>query len=333
MVHAINFTGPCKGSPLRFQIQGVIKAPKDPKLFCHPIWISFHYVNGLEIEGGGTLDGQGAYAWHNPQCAIRPSTLSLDFIKNGVVRDIHSINSKSFHFDVFKSNNMTFSHVNIKAPGNSPNTDGIHIGYSTNIRVFDSNIATGDDCISMIAGSQSINISGVTCGPGHGISIGSLGKTPNEVVKDIYVKDCTLITTQNGARIKTWASSESGSATTINFEDIIMKDVRNPIIIDQHYCPIPPCSRQESSVQIKDVTFNNITGSSSSVETVIFNCSASHPCRGIKLDDINLVHKGYGGPAISYCANAIGTSTGKQLPPSCLRSSRSLALSSGHQLS
>lgn len=96
----------------------------------------------------------------------------------------------------------------------------------------------------MINGSQSINISGITCGPGHGISIGSLGKIQNEVVTDVHVKNCTLIATQNGARIKTWAPSESGSATSINFEDIFMDNVRNPIIIDQHYCSSPPCSSQ-----------------------------------------------------------------------------------------
>ncbi|MCD7452340.1 hypothetical protein HAX54_016268 [Datura stramonium] len=244
MVYGADFIGSCKGWALTFQIEGVIKAPTDPKIFCNPTWISFKHVNGLEIEGGGSLDGQGASAWDNPQCPTRPSTLKLNFIQNAVVHNVHSINSKGFHFDVFRSNNVKFSHVNITAPGDSPNTDGIHIGYSTNIKVFDSNIGTGDDCISMFSGSQSINISRVTCGPGHGISIGSLGKSPNEVVKDIHVKSCTFVGTQNGARIKTWALSNPGSATAINFEDIIMNNVNNPIIIDQKYCPTSPCSSQ-----------------------------------------------------------------------------------------
>nr|XP_033511069.1 exopolygalacturonase-like [Nicotiana tomentosiformis] len=191
MVYAAIFIGPCSGS-MTFQIQGVVKAPTDPSLFCNSTWISFQYVNGLEIEGGGTLDGQGASAWpyfdtsKNSNCPTLPVILKLDFIKNAVVHDIHSINSKSFHFDLFMCNNVTFSHVNLTAPGDSPNTDGIHMGVSTNIQVLDSNIGTGDDCISMINGSQSINISGITCGPGHGISIGSLGKTQNEVVTDIH---------------------------------------------------------------------------------------------------------------------------------------------------
>lgn len=171
-------------------------------------------------------------------------TLGFNLVENAVVRDIHSINSKHVHFKVFACNNMIFSDVNITAPGNSPNTDGIHISRSTNIHIFDSNIAIGDDCIAIITGSNNINISGITCGPGHGISIGSLGNSPNESVHDIHVKNCTLISTQNGVRIRTWGSSNVGNITNIIFEDIIMKKVSNPMFIDQHYCPTHNCTTQ-----------------------------------------------------------------------------------------
>ncbi|KAK4736836.1 hypothetical protein R3W88_000533 [Solanum pinnatisectum] len=185
--------------------------------------------------------------------------------------------------------------------------------------VFDSNIGTGDDCISIFAGSQNINISGVTCGPGHGISIGSLVNKPNEVVKDVHVKNCTLIATQNGMRIKTWASSNVGEATSIYFEDIIMDKVNNPIIIDQHYCPSHTCSYEKSFVQIKDVTFNNIRGTTNSLVAVYFNCSSSLLCQNINLNDIKLITDNNAKPTIALCANAIGHATGIELPPSCLK--------------
>lgn len=172
-------------------------------------------------------------------------TLGLYFINNSVVHGIHSLNSKGVHINVFACDNLKFRRVHIKAPGDSPNTDGIHIGHSTNIQVLDSNISTGDDCIAMIAGSKNLNISGVTCGPGHGISVGSLGQLQtHEVVNHIHVQNCTFIATQNGVRIKTWASSIPGSATNITFEDITMIKAGNPIFIDQHYCPVGPCNRQ-----------------------------------------------------------------------------------------
>lgn len=82
-------------------------------------------------------------------------------------------------------------------------------------------------------------------------SVGSLGKYPNEQdVNGLFVKNCTMNGTTNGIRIKTWADSPGASmATNMNFENIVMKHVRNPIIIDQAYCPFDSCS--------SEVTTNN----------------------------------------------------------------------------
>ncbi|KGN51149.1 hypothetical protein Csa_008659 [Cucumis sativus] len=78
----------------------------------------------------------------------------FDYIKNSIVSDITSKDSKSFHFNVLGCKNLTFKHVNINAPQDSPNTDGIHIGRSVGINVINTKIGTGDDCISLGDGSQ-----------------------------------------------------------------------------------------------------------------------------------------------------------------------------------
>ena len=109
-----------------------------------------------------------------------------------------------------------------------------------------SQIATVDDCISLNNKSKQIKITNVTCGPGHGISIGSLGKYTNEEpVEGIIVKNCMIINTTNGVRIKTWpASAASSTATDMQFLNIIMVNVSNPILIDQEYCLWNSCNRQ-----------------------------------------------------------------------------------------
>lgn len=67
-------------------------------------------------------------------------------------------------------------------------------------------------------------------------SVGSLGKwSYDKGVSNIVVRNCTLVNTTNGARIKTWGGTTSGEATGIIYENIIMKNVKNPIIIDQNY--------------------------------------------------------------------------------------------------
>ncbi|BBG92541.1 Pectin lyase-like superfamily protein [Prunus dulcis] len=132
-------------------------------------------------------------------------------------------NSKNFHMNVFGCKNVTFQHVNITAPRESVNTDGIHIGRSTAINITDANIGTGDDTVSIGHGSKEITVTKVTRGPGHGISIGSLGKYLNEEpVVGIRVNNCTLRNTQNGLRQDMACFSSASTASAIHFEDIIM---------------------------------------------------------------------------------------------------------------
>ena len=109
-----------------------------------------------------------------------------------MVKDITSRDSKRFHINLLGCKNSTFYNVAISALEESLNTDGIHIGRSSGINITDSTIETGDDCVSIGDDSEQINIQRVTYGPGHGISVGSLGKYPHEEpVVGISVKNCT----------------------------------------------------------------------------------------------------------------------------------------------
>ncbi|URE48954.1 Glycosyl hydrolases family 28 [Musa troglodytarum] len=121
-------------------------------------------------------------------------------------------------YSTFKSLNqdITLDSIRISAHGDSPNTDGIHIADSTNIQVPNSVIGTGDDCISIGPGCTNLTILNVACGPGHGISVGSLGKNANEKdVNGLAVRKCTFTGTTNGLRIKTWPSSPARLQATV----------------------------------------------------------------------------------------------------------------------
>ncbi|XP_038688547.1 exopolygalacturonase-like [Tripterygium wilfordii] len=327
MVEPIIFSGQCNGS-MTVVLKGVLKAPTNPSSFINmDHWITFRYVDWLTVTGGGTLDGQGASAWpynncnKNSNCPKLPITMRLDFITNGMLKHIKSVNSKNAHFNLFACNNTKVSHVKITAPGDSPNTDGIKIGGSNNIEISHTGITTGDDCIAILGGGTSgVNITDVFCGPGHGISIGSLGNNNDkDHVADIHVSNCTLNGTTTGLRIKTWPRSLPGNATNITYEQIFMDNVANPIVIDQMYCPSGGCSKQSNSpIQIQDVTYKGIWGTSSSKVAMYFQCSESFPCKNVVTQDIDLFYHGPGGPANSTCNNINGKSYGKQNPRSCL---------------
>lgn len=69
-------------------------------------------------------------------------------------------------------------------------------------------------------------------------SIGSLAKNLDEEgVQNVTVKSVVFNRTQNGLRIKSWGRPSKGFVRGVVFENVIMVEVNNPIIIDQNYCP------------------------------------------------------------------------------------------------
>ncbi|XP_010050935.2 exopolygalacturonase [Eucalyptus grandis] len=307
MVWPVVLKGPCAG-PITVTVEGVVKGPVDKSTFSLDHWITFQSVDGLLIDGGGTFDGQGQEAWSynncskNSNCKLLPVSLRFNYVKNALISNITSVNSMFFHFVVFSCDALEFRHVQIVAPDESSNTDGIHIGHSSRITIADSVISTGDDCVSVGPGSKGVKVVGVQCGPGHGFSVGSLGKYPGEAdVSELSVSGCTMVGTQNGVRIKTWPSPLESSAYNISFQDITMNNVSNPIIINQEYCPVGGCSKE---------------GTSASQLAVKIVCSPKVPCANINLESIDLTYPG--GHAESNCTYVNGESRGVQNPPSCI---------------
>ncbi|KAM7262825.1 hypothetical protein ACFE04_000508 [Oxalis oulophora] len=290
-VKPILFQGPCK-SDLTIKIYGTIKASnrhsdyqQDPR---H--WIHFENVNNLIVEGGGVINGNGK-KWWLKSCKIDKS-LAVTFTQchNLRVANLKFRNAQKMHLAFEKCINVRALNIIIYAPGKSPNTDGIHVTATQNILIKDCVIRTGDDCISIVSGSTNVRASGITCGPGHGISIGSLGAGRAEAkVSNVYVDGATFVGTSNGVRIKSWQGG-SGYAKNIRFQNIAMHNVSNPIIIDQYYCDqkIKPCPEQASAVQVSGVVYQNIFGTSASKNAINFNCSRTFPCQGIVLQNINL---------------------------------------------
>ena len=317
LVGPLNFTGPCKGD-VTIQVDGNLLATTDLSQYKGN-WIEILRVDNLVITGKGTLDGQGPAVWSKNSCAkkydckILPNSLVLDYVNNGEVSGITLLNSKFFHMNVFQCKDMLIKDVTVTAPGDSPNTDGIHMGDSSGVTIVNTVIGVGDDCISIGPGTSKVNITGVTCGPGHGISIGSLGRYKDEKdVTDINVKDCTLKKTSNGLRIKAYEDAASVlTASKIHYENIKMEDSANPIIIDMKYCPNKICTASGASkVTVKDVSFKNVTGTSSSPEAVSLLCSDKIPCTGVTMDNVNVEYSGTNNKTMAVCKNAKGTATG-----------------------
>ncbi|XP_059311112.1 probable polygalacturonase At1g80170 isoform X2 [Lycium ferocissimum] len=138
-------------------------------------------------------------------CRHAPTAMSFHRCNNLKVRNLRMLNSQQMHISISNCINVEVSRIKVQAPAKSPNTDGIHISSSTLVGIRDCSIRTGDDCISIVGNSSRILVKNIACGPGHGISIGSLGKSNSwSQVQNVLVDGAYLSNTENGVRIKTW---------------------------------------------------------------------------------------------------------------------------------
>ncbi|KAK2450018.1 Pectin lyase superfamily protein [Trifolium repens] len=216
LLKQVTFWGPCLNK-IDFKIDGTIIAPSNyESLGNSGYWILFMKVNWVSIYGG-TIDGKGAAYWRcrkaGRSCPPGARSISFSWSNNILVSGLTSLNSKAIHIAVDHCKNVVIKDVKIRAPSRSPNTDGINVQFSTKVTISHSTIMTGDDCISINQGTTHVWIQRIACGPGHGISIGSLGTYSNEAgVENVTVTDSVFTKTANGVRIKSWAKPSNGYA-------------------------------------------------------------------------------------------------------------------------
>ncbi|RYR13629.1 hypothetical protein Ahy_B04g070528 isoform C [Arachis hypogaea] len=306
LVGSITFSGQCANKAISFEIQGTLVAPSDYNILGkNGNWIVFEHVDGVSIRGG-LLDGQGTALWNcknsgKGSCPSGATTLLFSNSNNIFISGLSSLNSQLFHIVINVCQNVMVQGVSVTAAGNSPNTDGIHVQGSSHVTILSSKIRTGDDCISI--------------GPG---TTNFLGKELKEAgVQNVTVKTVTFTGTQNGVRIKSWGRPSTGFVRDVIFQDAIMVNAQNPILIDQNYCPDNEgCPGQASGVKISDVTYKNINGTSATEVAVNFGCSPKNPCSGIKLENVKLTYKNQ--VAQASCVHAAGTTLGSVQPENCL---------------
>ncbi|XP_034205106.1 probable polygalacturonase At3g15720 [Prunus dulcis] len=309
------FEGPCKSKSVHVQVSGNLMAPKTPdawKVCPSYSWLSFRNVDHLILDGSGKIDGQGSAWWSKALQFHRCDHLRLSGLTH--------INSPRSHIGIGTSNDVDISHLTIIAPDESPNTDGINVANSTYVYIHDSKIGTGDDCIAISSGASNVRIAKIACGPGHGISVGSLGANgAYAAVENVYVRDCSFNGTQNGARIKTWPGG-SGYARNITFENITLTATKNPIIIDQQYCNgAHDCAKQSKAVLVSNVRFTDFRGTCGNEEAIKLDCNHISGCQNIELVKINITSTVPSKKVYASCNNAKGNSGSTVPTVSCLK--------------
>lgn len=145
-------------------------------------------------------------------------------------------NSPNCHVTTEQTDGFTAWGVKIDTPKWARNTDGIDPqSGSTNLSIVDSFIRSGDDNISpksTPAGAVThMSVRNVHFFNGHGFGIGS---QTSGGLSAIRVDGLTIDGSDNGLRIKS-DKSRGGLVDDVRFEDVCMRGVANPIVLDPFY--------------------------------------------------------------------------------------------------
>ncbi len=216
---------------------------------CRPL-IAVSRVDGAAVMGDGAIDGRGGakllgqnVTWWDLAEQARaggsqqvPRLIVTSHSNNFTLYRITLKNSPNFHVVFGQGDGFTAWGVIIDTPGKGArNTDGIDPANATNVTITHCFIRTGDDNVAIKAGSGGptahLTISHNHFYAGHGMSVGS---ETNGGLAGLRVSDLSIDGADNGLRIKS-NISRGGLVHDVVYEDVCIRDTKNPIFMDPTY--------------------------------------------------------------------------------------------------
>jgi len=97
--------------------------------------------------------------------------------------------------NVFQSVNGNAKNVNYRgltmqaiptADVTPKNTDGFDVGASSFVTISDTTVENQDDCVAFKPGCNFLIVTNITCRGSHGLSVGSLAKSSDDMVRCLY---------------------------------------------------------------------------------------------------------------------------------------------------
>ncbi|KAK7279907.1 hypothetical protein RJT34_24967 [Clitoria ternatea] len=176
-----------------------------------------HLTDVVITGDNGTIDGQGSYWWvkfRQQQLNLtRPYLIEIMNSNQIQISNLTLVNSPSWFVHPIYSSDIIIQGLTILAPVDSPNTDGIDPDSCSNIRIEDTYIVSGDDCVAVKSGwdeygikvgipTQHLIIRRLTCISPDSAMI-ALGSEMSGGIQDVRAEDITAINTQSAVRIKT----------------------------------------------------------------------------------------------------------------------------------
>ncbi|CAL9049935.1 unnamed protein product, partial [Musa banksii] len=139
LVRPISFSGPYCEPNIVFQVLNNKKVTSKPSRSSLQ-WLEFTKLQEITIRGSGVIDGRGSVWWTNSDSDIDPvisssSSCHFPLSYNVTVTGIRIQNSPRCHLKFDNCEAVEVFNITVSSPGDSPNTDGIHLQNSRNVLI------------------------------------------------------------------------------------------------------------------------------------------------------------------------------------------------------
>ncbi|WP_426452539.1 glycosyl hydrolase family 28 protein [Paenibacillus sp. S-38] len=278
----------------------------------------------ITIEGEGKIDANGTALFHKEMAekkGFRGRAVCLRNVDGVYLKDITVRQSPAWCVHLIYCNGVSVNHVEIHTKKDEQgrryehifNGDGLNPDSTSDVYIFNSMIASQDDCIAIKSGyneegrrvgipSQNIRITGCTFKSGFGIATGSemAGGVRNVRISDCRFEDVYSIATikaprGRGAVIEN-VTVEDCTLTNYSLEHEDCRWFRGAINIDQYYSHAAFDADKieevdEGTSVIRNIHLKNIVLDTHAGSAVFMAGLPESPLQNITLENVNALGK------------------------------------------
>jgi len=226
----------------------------------------------VAITGSGVIDGNGhAYVLedtpHIYRCPQeRPYTIVFKNCRHVTMRDVTVREAAFWTIRLFGSDDVLIDGIRILNDPKMPNNDGIDIDWSSNVRVANCHIVTGDDGISLHTSQpneginrpcENIIVTGCTI-TSHSAGL-VVGADIDGIIRDAVFDSCIIKDSHRGVAVR---NAMRGTVERISFSNMIIETRlydsawwgrAEPICVTVY-----PWTRRLAGGTVRDIRFSNL---------------------------------------------------------------------------
>ncbi|KAK1279261.1 putative polygalacturonase [Acorus gramineus] len=242
----------------------------------HRSLINGYNLTDVVITGDyGTIDGQGSIWWDwlksHSLNASRPHLVELTSSSDVVISNLTLLNSPAWGIHPVYSSNVRIQNITIRAPPDSPSTNGIVPDSCSEVCIEDCTISVGYDAISLKSGwdeygiiygkpTSTVHITGVSLQTNLGSAL-AFGSAMSGGISDIRADHLHIHDSATAIAIKT-TRGRGGYVKDVIVSDIQIENVHTAFHLtgqwgdhpDGHFDP-------DAFPLIKRITFKDVVGS------------------------------------------------------------------------